>query len=117
MDTRTINKFYFSRFIDSLENDTEKWTMSHHGAYGNHWLEYHGPEYKNQEGERIAFVQTLNYLGCSVNGRILWHVPFWYQTNIFSYQTRRFWKAWRKMKKMCHLREAKELNDKLMKSL
>lgn len=117
MDTKTINRFYFSRFIDSLEKDAEKWNMSHHGAYGNSWQEYHGPEYINAEGQRIAFAQTLNYLGCYVNGRILWQVPFWYQANIFSHQTRRFWKAWRKMKRLCHLKDTQELNDKLMKSL
>ena len=117
MDTKTINQFYFSRFIDSLEQDTEKWRISHHGGYSNHWTEYHGPEYKNKEGERISFAQTMNYLGCYVNGRILWHMPFWYQANIFSHQTRRFWKARRKMKRLCHLKETRELNDQLMKSL
>lgn len=117
MDTKTINQFYFSRFIESLEQDTEKWGISHPKGYGNNWTEYHGPEYKNKEGGRIFFAQTLNYLGCYVNGRILWHMPFWYQANIFSHQTRRFWKAWRKMKRLCHLKETLELNDKLMKSL
>ena len=55
MDTKTINNFYFSRFIDSLENDTEKWEANHHGTYGGTWTEYIGPEYTNQEGERIRF--------------------------------------------------------------
>ncbi len=117
MDTKTINNFYFSRFIDSLENDTEKWEANHHGTYSGTWIEYIGPEYTNQEGERIRFAETLNYLGAYVNGRILWVVPFWTRFNIFSYQTRRFWSAFRKMKKTCLTKNEKKLNNDLIKAL
>lgn len=117
MDTKTINNFYFSRFIDSLENDLEKWESRHCGSYGGTWTEYHGPQYQNKEGKSLMFAETMNYLGAYVNGKILWVVPFWMRFNIFSYQTRRFWSAFRKMKRSCRQKDLKNLNEDLLKAL
>lgn len=114
---RELDNFYLERFIESLESDTDKWTMSHHGGYSGHWVEYHGPTYTNESGVRLTFAQTLNYLGAYVDGVLVWQVPFRYRINIFSYKVIRFHRALRVMKDHCKEVDKKNRMDRLMKSL
>ena len=114
----SIKEYYFSRLIDSLEKDYDKWQMKH-CAGGDGWAstEYNGPEYKNREGQRLQFTFGINYDGAYINGTIGWTIGFWQKSNPFSYKTRRFWRAKKMMKK--HLRniELEKYKEKLMKSL
>ena len=118
IDTSTINNFYFSRFIDSLEQDYEQWKIQHTGGGdGWTWTEYHSPTYKNKNGERLQFSFTLNGTGAYVNGQMSWYVGFGGRFNIFSARTRRFKKASAKMKSYLNKRERQEYNKKLMDAL
>lgn len=113
-----VNEFYFSRLIDSLERDYDQWEMKHcGGGPGWTWTEWHGPEYKNEAGERLQFAFTLNYNGAYINGRIGWTVSPLQYYNIFSYRTRRFRKAMKRMKKHLKYVELKQRTEKLIKSL
>jgi hypothetical protein len=115
MDEKTINTFYFSRFIDSLENDIDKWEMTYLGGCdGSSWNEYHGPEYINKKNERIKFALTLNNSGAYINGYMSWTIPF---LNPFKFTHRRFVKAVKKMKKRCKIKAELEHNNKLMNAL
>ena len=115
MDSKTIDNFYFSRFIDSLELDVDKWVMiGMGGCDGSSWNEFHGPEYKNEQNERIQFAFTLNDTGAYVNGYMSWNIPF---LNPFSSTCRRFIKSSRKMKKITFKKAEAEYNQKLLKAL
>jgi hypothetical protein len=118
LSLESINGHYFSRLIDSLENDYDQWERKHcGGGPGWTWIEYNSPEYKNKEGERLQFTFGLNYDGAYINGRIGWTIGFWQRWNLFSYRTRRFWKAKRTMIKHLKQIELREYKEKLMKSL
>ena len=112
-----INNYYVSRMIDSLEKDYDKWEMKHCSGADWSWTEYHGPEYKNEEGRRIRFAFTLNYNGAYVDGRMRWSIPFMVRFNPFSYQGRRLKKAAKRMKSHLRGKEKKEQLEKLMNSL
>ena len=115
---KSINEHYFSRLIDSLENDYDQWEHKHcGGGDGWSWIEYNSPEYKNKEGEMLQFTFGLNYNGAYINGSIGWTIGFWQQWNPFSYRTRRFWRAYRTMEKYLKHLELEEYKEKLMKSL
>lgn len=112
-DRKTIRGFYKSRFIDSLENDYDQWEVKYCGASsGDSWIEYHGPEYTNKEGERIQFFSGLSYTGAYINGCVGYAIPFWE----WIFQTR-LKRAYRKMKKHAHKKRAMEINKELMKAL
>ena len=114
-DKKTIDNFYFSRFIDSLEQDKDKWIMKECAGGDISWTEYHGPEYKNEAGERLQFSFSLNYTGAYVNGIIMWKIP--YVLNPFSHRCRRFMTAKRKMIEACKTRAIQEYNNILMNAL
>lgn len=113
----SINGHYFSRLIDSLENDYDQWERKHCGGADWTWTEYYSPEYKNKEGQRLQFTFGLNYDGAYINGTIGWTIGFWQRWNLFSYRTRRFWRAYRRMKKHLIYMEIEEYKERLMKSL
>jgi hypothetical protein len=118
IDTGLINNFYFSRFIDSLEQDYEQWTMMYcGGGDGWTWTEYHGPTYTNDNGEKLQFAFTLNSTGAYVNGTMSWSLGFADRFNIFSERTRRFKKATVKMKSYLNKKQNTEYNKKLMDAL
>jgi hypothetical protein len=117
LSKKEIDNYYVSRMIDSLEKDYDKWKITHCEGPGMAWTEYHGPEYENQEKNRISFAYTLNYTGAYINGRIGWTVPIMIISNPFSYQGRRLKKAYRKMKAHLERREEKERLNHLMNSL
>jgi hypothetical protein len=118
VDEKTINGFYFSRLIDSLEKDYDQWNIKYcGGGPGDSWTEWHGPEYTNKAGEILQFAFTLNYSGAYINGRIGWTIGFLQAYNIFSYQTRRFRRAIKRMKRHLRTIERQERVNKLMRSL
>ena len=114
MDIKTLNAFYFSRFIDSLEQDLEQWKVIYYAGMCGSWNEYHGPEYTNSQGERLKFAITLNSSGVYINGYMSWTIPF---LNPFIYRHRRFIKAVRKMKKITKNKVNREYELKLLKAL
>ena len=111
MDKKAIDNFYFSRFIDSLEQDYEKWSKD---------FNYNSPSYLNENGKTIRF-----WIGgysdtahCSIQfGKINWKVPFKYRYNIFSHRTRRFNNAVKIMKKYIKEENDKRYLNNLMESL
>jgi hypothetical protein len=118
LSKKQVDNYYVSRMIDSLENDYDKWKITHcGGGPGMFWTEYHGPEYENSEKNRISFAYTLNSTGAYINGRIRWTVPIRITANPFSYQGRRLRKAYKKMKAHLEIKEEKERLNNLMNSL
>lgn len=97
IDYKTVDGFYFSRMIDSLEKDFEKWEMRYHSSYIGGYTEYVSPEYKNGGGKKIQFVLGEIHDGAYVDGYFSWGIGF-RKYNLFSYQTRRFWVAYLRMK-------------------
>jgi hypothetical protein len=115
---KEINNYYISRMIDSLEKDYTKWEMKYYeGGADLSWTEYHGPEYKNEAGNRIKFAFTLNADGAYVDGRMRWCIPPMLRFNPFSYQGRRLKKATKRMISHVRGKEKKEHLEKLMNSL
>lgn len=114
---KTINEFYFSRLIDSLEKDYEKWEMHHFAGAGFNWAEYHSPAYANDEGITIKFTLDENVDGAYINDKLKWHLSFLNKYNIFSSKTIRFWKAYRKMKNNLVEKEINKIKEELLKSL
>jgi len=114
---KEINNYYISRMIDSLEKDFTKWEMKYFEGSDWGWTEYHGPEYKNEAGNRIKFAFTLNLDGAYVNGRMRWGIPLMLRFNPFSYQGRRLKKATKRMISHVREKEKKEHLEKLMNSL
>jgi len=113
-DEKLIRNFYKSRFVDSLEQDIDKWEIKYCGAStGDSWVEWHGPEYTNERGERIQFFSGLNYTGAYVNGRVQYAIGRWE----WLFKSKRLKKAFRKMKTHVRAKEKKEYNEKLMKAL
>jgi len=115
MDSKTINVFYLSRFIDSLELDIDKWSTSYcAGGDGQSWNDYHSPEYINSEGKRLQFAFTLCSTGAYIDGYMSWTIPF---LNPFLSTHRRFVTASRKMKKLARGKAEEKYNQKLLESL
>lgn len=114
---KEVKEFYFSRLIDSLENDYKEWERTRRSGFDYSFYTHDSPEYKNKEGERLQFIFSFNCDGAYINGRIGWTIGFWQRWNLFSYRTRRFWKAKRTMIKHLKQLELKEYKEKLMKSL
>lgn len=112
-DRKTIRNFYKSRFIDSLEQNIDKWEAKYcGGGPGWSWTEWHGPEYTNDEGERIQFFSGLNYTGAYINGRVGYAIGRWEWI-----MSRRLRKAFRNMKSHVKAKERKKVDDKMMKAL
>ncbi len=114
IDKKTIDNLYFSRFIDSLEQDINKWEMRKCNGYDSSWTEYHGPEYKNESGEKLQFCFTNNDPGAYINGILMWKISFF---NPFSRRGRRFEEARLKMIKACELKVIEERNNILFNAL
>lgn len=114
---KTVNEFYFSRLIDSLENDYDKWCINFSGPPSYSWDEYNSPIYTNDEGITIQFRLNGTVDGAHINEEIKWHLSFLKKYNIFSSKTIRFWKAYRKMKSHLTEKELNKLKQELMKSL
>ncbi len=115
-DIKLVRSFYKSRFIDSLEKDYDKWDSKYCGASnGDSWVEWHGPEYTNDDGERIQFFFGLNYTGAYINGRVGYTINTleW----LFETNSRRLRKATRRMKNHVRAKDRKKVNDKMIKAL
>lgn len=113
----TVDGWYVSRLIDSLENDYERWEMKHCAGYDQSWTEYHSPEYKNGNGKRLRFADTLNWFGAYVDGTWSWDIPLKYRWNIFDSRMWRLRKAFREMKKYHIEKEKRKHLNKLVDSL
>lgn len=121
MDKKTIDNFYVSRLIDSLEKDYEKWKVigyDYTDSYCNiyHVNEYQGVEYKNKKGETLKFTLSHDF-SAIVNGVVSWSIPFLSMYNIFSYRTRRLLRASNKMKKYTKNKQKEEQIKKLLNAL
>lgn len=116
-DLKTVNGFYFSRLIDSLENDYKEWKQEGHSSYIGSYYEYKSPEYTNTESKRIQFtIGDITY-GAYVDGHLRWELGFLQKYNIFSYRTRRFWMAYLKMRSYVKQKIESKYAEELMKSL
>lgn len=116
IDFKTVDKFYFSRMIDSLEKDFKEWEMRYHSSYAGGYTEYVSPEYKNEGGKRIQFVLGDIHDGAYVDGYFSWNIGFG-KYNLFSYQTIRFWSAYLRMKSFIKEGKRKERTKFLMDHL
>lgn len=114
---KTINEFYFSRLIDSLEKDYEKWEMHHFRGPNFSWTDYNSPTYTNDEGITIKFTLDGTVDGAYINDTLKWYLSIFRKYNIFSGKTIRFWKAYRKMKNHLVDKEVNKIKEELMKSL
>jgi hypothetical protein len=114
---KTINEFYFSRLIDSLEKDYEKWEMHHFAGAGFSWTDYYSPAYENDEGIIIKFTLDGIVDGAYINGTLKWHLSIFRKYNVFSIKTIRFWKAYRKMKNHLVEKEVTKIKEELINSL
>lgn len=114
---KTINEFYFSRLIDSLEKDYEKWEMHHFRGPNFSLTDYNSPTYTNDEGITIKFTLDGTVDGAYINDTLKWYLSIFRKYNIFSGKTIRFWKAYRKMKNHLVDKEVNKIKEELMKSL
>lgn len=114
---KIVNEVYFSRLIDSLEKDYEKWEMHHFAAAGSSWNEYHSPKYKNDEGITIQFTLDGTVDGAYIDGTLKWYLSIFRKYNVFSIKTIRFWKAYRKMKHYLADMQLNKLKKELINSL
>lgn len=114
---KTINEFYFSRLIDSLEKDYEKWEMRSLAGPNFSLIDYYSPAYENDEGIIIKFTLDGTVDGAYINSTLKWHLSIFRKYNIFSRKTIRFWKAYRKMKNHLVDKEVNKIKEELMKSL
>ena len=117
IDFKTVDKFYFSRMIDSLEKDLEEWEMRSHSSFIGCYTEYVSPEYKNEKGKRIQFVLGDIHYGAYVNGYFSWVMKPLIIYNLFSFRTRRFWSAYLNMKSTMKEKERKKKAEFLMDHL
>jgi hypothetical protein len=110
MEKKQVDKLYINKFIQSMENDYERWEMNHCAAVDWSWTEYHSPNYENEEG-RVSFGFSLNHIGAWIDGYFQWSKPI---LNPFSKTFWRFRKAVRKMKAHLRAKEKQEYLQKLM---
>lgn len=121
MNKKAIDKIYLQRFIESMENDYQKWTMTHCSGADWSWTEYHSPDYHSPDKEkggsnRISFGFSLNHAGAASNGVWNWEVPF-SVINPFTHTFWRFRKAQNKMRSFLKNKEKLEHLQKLEKAL
>jgi hypothetical protein len=110
MKKKEVDKLYIDKFIQSMENDFERWKMNHCGAADGDWTEYHSPAYENEEG-RVSFGFSLNHTGAWIDGYFQWSKPL---LNPLDKTFWRFRKAARKMKAHLRNKEKQEHLQKLM---
>lgn len=103
MDKDLIDNFYFSRFIDSLEQDYKEWSNSHFGdslvSSEYSYSYYHSKTYVNDKKISLTFSLSSNGFVAYIGKFNQWKMPFMFRYNIFSHRTRRFRKAFNEMKK------------------
>jgi hypothetical protein len=121
MNKKEIDKIYLQRFMESMENDYEKWTMTHCAGADWSWTEYHSADYHSPDTEkggnnRVRFGFSLNHVGAALNGVWNWEIPF-SVLNPFSRNFWRFRKARNKMTSFLENREKLEHLQKLEKAL
>ncbi len=109
MKKKETDKLYLDKFIQSMENDYEKWKMNHCGGAGWSWTEYHSPNYENENG-RVSFGFSLNHTGAWIDGFFNWSKPL---LNPFSKTFWRFLSAKHKMKSHLKNKEKQEYLQKL----
>jgi hypothetical protein len=109
MKKEEIDKLYINKFIQSMENDYERWKMNHCVGVDWAWTEYHSPNYENEEG-RVSFGFSLNHDGAWINGHFQWSKTL---LNPFSKTFWRFLSAKRKMKSYLKSKEKQEYLQKL----
>lgn len=111
------HKAYVDRLVRSLVEDREKWERKSCGASsGETWTEWLGPEYVNEQGNRIQFIID-GRPGAYVNGTYNWHMGFWEWINPFSARSIVVREAVRGMKDHIRERERKEYADELKDAL
>ena len=121
MNKKAIDKIYLQRFLESMENDYEKWTMTHCAGADWSWTEYYSPDYHSPDAEkggsnRVRFGFSLNHVGAALNGVWNWEIPF----SVLNPFTRTFWrfrKAQNKMRSFLKNKEKLEHLEKLEKAL
>lgn len=104
MNNKQIDKIYLDRFIHSMENDYQNWTIQHCSAMGSSWTEFYSPTYENANGGRLSFGFCLNHTGVWVNGHFSWKIPF----AVLNPFNPIFWKFRRSKKGMKKYLESKE---------
>ena len=116
MTKSETDKKYVDRFIQSMENDYEKWTMTVYSGMDGSWHEYRSPDYTNANG-RICFGFGLCNSGAWIDGMFRWSLPFGALFNPFSKTSWRFRAAERKMKRYlkskAHQQYLEELNQSI----
>lgn len=116
VDEKMVRGFYKSRFIDSLEKDFDRWEFRYcEASNGESWIEWYGPEYINDNGERIKFFSGLNYTGAYINGRVGYTIGIFEW--IFGSNSRRLRKAFRRMSGHVRAKRSKNDAEKMMKAL
>jgi hypothetical protein len=111
MTEKELNQIYLDRFINSMENDYEAWTMKHCAGPGMAWTEYHSPDYRNVIG-RLSFGFSLCNSGAWVDGYFRWSLPV-SVSNPFTKVFWRFRSAQRTMKSYLKDKEKREHLEKL----
>lgn len=114
MNKKTIDKIYLQRFMESMENDYEKWTITHCAGAGLSWTEYSSPDYHSPDTEnggsnRISFGFSLNHTGAAINGIWSWEIPF----SVINPFTKTFWSFRKARIKMQRFLREKEKNEYL----
>ena len=95
MKSKEINDIYIEKFIDSMENDFEKWQMNIYSGMDGSFFEYHSPDYHNEAGTRLSFGFGSCSTGAWIDGNLSWRLPF---MNPFTKRYWRFKRAERKVK-------------------
>ncbi len=104
-----IDKIYFDRFLQSMENDYINWEMQYYFGADGSWTEYRSPKYTNENGD-ISFGFELCNRGAWVNGVFKWELPL---LNIFG---KSFWKFRKAKLRMIKYLKNKE-RDEYLKEL
>lgn len=114
MTEKEINDMYIEKFIDSMENDFEKWQMRIYSGMDGSFYEYHSPDYNNAAGTRISFGFGSCATGAWIDGHLSWRIPF---LNPFKKRCWRFKRAEQKVKSFLINKDRQEYLIKLKQSI
>ena len=109
MKKKETDRLYLDKFIQSMENDYEKWKAVRHNSLSGSWIEYHSPDYENENG-RVSFGFCLTATGAWVDGFFQWRLPW---LNPFSKSFWRFRRAKQKIKSYLQHKEQQAYLQKL----